>query len=141
VRKRWLRWLAAAGLGLALFAALAGSLSSWLREGPLEDAGDRIGRIYPAMSRAAVRAVMGVPPGDYRTGPAYFLPGRIDRMDRSEETRAETECWTTDAGLVEVVFDGSGRVVATEFTPVDDRGGELNELRWSLKRWWHRRTR
>jgi hypothetical protein len=95
-------------------------------------------RIEPGMSQGQVHAALGVPPGDYRTGPRpyYFTSGGGGFF--SGHFR-RIEFWYGDEGDVVVQYDtdsaGRETVTLVTFEPSGaDRPTPLDVLRWRLGR-------
>jgi hypothetical protein len=91
-------------------------------------------RIRKGMSRAEVEAILG-PEGDYRTGPQQCLPSLKQTVGES----ATVSDWFADDAFFSIGFDESGGVVMTLVDPTSrTEQGPLDNLRWRLKRQWHR---
>ena len=133
------RKLLVALAGLAVVVA-AGAVVLWPRT-------DRITRencrcIRVGMSRHEVEAILGVPPGDYRTGAtdSDFASRHIRDMESSYKTIGMTvQRWQNDAVICLVVFDQEGRVFI-EIHNSDHRQNmsAFDTVRWRAKRQWHR---
>jgi hypothetical protein len=92
-------------------------------------------RIEKGMTKAEVEAILGGPPGDYRTRPGRetYLPLPI--LSPEEEVWP-VERWQGDEGAVHIYFDSYGvRVREKEFEEAQATDTGLVELiRWRLER-------
>jgi hypothetical protein len=91
------RLLLALGVGLAVLTAAGIS-----RRRRISLA--RVGEIREGMRQEEVEAILGGPPGDYKTHDIVFAKGWPLRGN------AQTREWVTDDGLVLVVFKDDGTV-------------------------------
>jgi hypothetical protein len=70
-------------------------------------------KIKPGMTLAEVEEILGVPPGDYTTGPTTSLcDGWLGPGDRE---------WAGDDGVISVWLDPQGRILAANLEPVSPR--------------------
>jgi hypothetical protein len=139
---------------LALAGAAAFVLWPWRSRILLEN----FDRVKAGMSRAEVEAILG-PPGDHRTGPTNLMNlGSITMFDTIHVNRAEKvrlggsglallpsppgsakPVGEGDQASLWVTFDGSGKVVAAEFSPaLPQQQSPLANLLWRAKRQWRR---
>jgi hypothetical protein len=124
------RTLLVALAALAVVGA-AGVVVLWPRADRITEA--NLERIKEGMSRAEVDAILGGPPGDYRTGPTE--PGRRTVFTLGPPP----ERWLADAGVAYVSFDDAGRVQDLHFSPNEPADiGPFDKLIWRLQRQWHR---
>jgi hypothetical protein len=87
-------------------------------------------RIAERMSRKQVEAVLGGPPGDYRTGPDPSLPELL-----ISSGPCISEEWIGDEGTVRICFGGAGLVMGKDFVEArGDRPGILETLERRLGR-------
>jgi hypothetical protein len=133
------RTLRVALAALAVVVA-AGALVQWPRSSLITQ--EHCGRIRAGMRRTEVEAILGVPPGDYRTGAtdSDFSEGHIRDMESSYRTIGMTlQRWQNDAVICLVVFDRKDRVFL-EIHNSDHRQamGVLDTVCWRVKRQWHR---
>lgn len=99
-------------------------------------------RVKKGMSRVEVHAILGAP-GDYRNQPTRFWRGVSEKILYSwisEAGKPEPvfECWQSDDGLFEVVFDPPEVVVATGYTDAGENDkGPIGNYLWRASRPWH----
>jgi hypothetical protein len=91
----------------------------------------RCARIETGMTRAQVDAILGVPPGDYRTHPGLSVSVASGGWSM---VSGSIESWTGNEGELAVCFHG-GVVVMSDFTPVEPvKIGPIELVRWRLER-------
>jgi hypothetical protein len=99
-------------------------------------------RIKPGMTRAEVEAILGGPPGEYRTRiypePDEYLPSSGWVSDGFRGWKAGE--WQGDEGKVSIYFDSSDSVFTTRFNPVVPRNAGtfafvVARLRYLLRGW------
>jgi hypothetical protein len=93
-------------------------------------------RIEPGMNKGQVHAALGVPPGDYRTGPPLI---RIEPVRISSGLSRLSEVWYGNEGDVVVQYDtdsaGRETVTSVTFEPsAAGRPGPLGLIKWRLGR-------
>src|SRR5262249_15470800 len=72
-------------------------------------------RIQKGMTLAEVEAILGVPAGDYTTGPTTsHCNGWMGPGDKE---------WAGDEGVIAVWFDREGKISGADFAPVSPRTG------------------
>ena len=78
-------------------------------------------RIQEGMTEADVNALLGVPPGDYRSRPGFHLvgPGHIPRDERARG--GTLRVWYIPRFHVEVLYGRDGRVIATYWYDPDKK--------------------
>jgi hypothetical protein len=156
MRRRKLRWVVA-GLAVALVAVGAVVLSLW------PNPSRRITRenfelIQKGMTLAEAEAILGLP-GDYRTGPGEDLAVGSEgwSWDPEEESVPDADwlvvepdgsmmdslgpyyVWISDTAQIHLRFDEDDSLINRSFYPrrrLDQP--PLGNLRWRLKRQWHR---
>jgi hypothetical protein len=130
VRKRW--WL----IPLAIVLMLTGALFPLLSPRPSRVTKANFGRIEMGMSRSEVEALLGGPPGDYRTLPATVSTATTWNAALVAGTE---ESWLGDEGNVVIYFDAGGvrsfRFEAAEPTPITPIGLALWRLNRLKNRW------
>jgi hypothetical protein len=132
--KYWLAFLAA--LILAGGVILLGSSPP-----PVRVTKATYDRIKDGMSPDEVNTIIGVAPGDYRTGPPIY---HYDNRDCSEGFFLEETAvhWLTDEGQLTVNFgdfDGPGGVSGKAYwSTTRKRLGMIDDLIWRLKQKWYR---
>lgn len=137
MRRRRLLQVVAAGL-LVLVGAAAFAL--WPR--PSRVTRENFSRISTGMTLPEIEAILGGPPGDYRTVPTTAPRGWHGREGihvSGEFCIAVTHVWHGDSGEIEVDFDPSGKVCTASFeTRIRDDRGPLGWLLWRAERLWRR---
>jgi hypothetical protein len=122
MRPKGRKWLAVALVGtsaafaiIVVFLQVAGN-NCVLRLQQLE-------RVTPGMTRAEVEALLGGPPGDYRTDVERFSFSHLSLY------MLWSEDWIADEGKVSVWFDAAGCVVQRRVSkPIDLRPPPLKQL-------------
>src|SRR5262245_216548 len=94
------------------------------------------------MSREDVQTILGMPPGDYRTGPVqYVIPwDLLGEKTTWHDTYTNGAAWVGDTGWLRVEFNNEdGTVWASDFFE-SKRTAQypLDTLLWRLRRQWHR---
>ena len=108
---------------LAVFLLLAGALLPALHPPPQKVTEANSERIKPGMTRAEVEAILGGPPGDYRTRPTQTV----------DIWMAEGEAWFGDEGDCIVAFDRGVAVAPAFFYPHEPvRLSPLSRFLWRL---------
>jgi hypothetical protein len=99
-RRRWLL-LSVAFLAMV---GVVGYLALWLSSPRPRINGESIKLIKVGMTQEEVEAILGVPPGNYSSGPiCFFPPGGLT---------PRTELWIGEESAVHVSFDASRKVVS-----------------------------
>jgi hypothetical protein len=121
---------------VAVGLMLAGGLIALL--GPRHCPVDRAAfeRVEEGMTRAEVHAILGGPPGDYRTGPEAPAWGGV--LSEGSDGRI-VEFWVGDEGTVMVHFYVSGprkgTVILAKFVDASVRKhGPVEQVRWRLRK-------
>jgi hypothetical protein len=135
MRSRKLRWVVG---GLALFAV--GAFVLWPQPNSITQ--ENCNRIREGMSRAEVAAILGVPSGDYRTGPTLIDQGWWNWQRYQSTCRSvggTAECWRTDDMWLLDDYNGADEV-ARESHCTDQRlkVNLFENIRWRAKRQWDR---
>lgn len=117
---------------VAVFLLLAGALVPVAFPRPSPVTLTTVERVKGGMTQAEVEAILGGPPGDYRTRPTDV------EVDTAPLLSARTEVWEGDEGTVAVSFLG-GRVVRTEFGKAASVS-VWEVFRWRLAKRWDRLT-
>jgi hypothetical protein len=126
------------GLFTVALLALGASLPFVLpRDCPVNQAA--CDRIKPGMTQATVYAILGGPPGDYRTRPGEEDLSDLDLTDRGSNCESDDwprERWLGDQGFVRVIFTPAGDVHEACFSElVDPKPVALDTaFRWCLER-------
>jgi hypothetical protein len=98
--------------------------------------------IQQGMTFPEVEAILGGPPGDYRTSPTQFEfgdPSFRHRRSLLPGTGAREEHWEGDTVALMVRFGDDGTVRCLCPIPTARRaGGRFDAICWRLKRQWHR---
>jgi hypothetical protein len=149
-------------MGLAAVLIAAGTFVLWPHEERVTKA--NFDRIQVGMSRATVEAMLGGPPGDYRTvrtedeyiGPFFDARGPTPVADRPYTQTIYYDCglrgeWFGNEGRVEVFFEsglvaksrvaglGNGIIPSKKFWPSTNRDLDpLDNLVWRAKRQWRK---
>jgi outer membrane protein assembly factor BamE (lipoprotein component of BamABCDE complex) len=114
-RARWLT-VVVAGIALASLSVAVWNVIghySTVRRHHLE-------RVEIGMTRAEVEALLGGPPGDYRTNPERFSISHHSLAQfRLEEAYAKDD-WIVDEAMIQVWFDANDRVVRTRLCKAID---------------------
>jgi hypothetical protein len=96
-------------------------------------------RIEVGMSQAEVEAILGGPPGDFRTGPVLWPegenPGCVTGTD-PEGAPGGTLGWSGDDGIIRVGFDRNGVSGKSLWEGSRVAVGPFALLRWRFNRWW-----
>jgi hypothetical protein len=145
---------------LAVLAVIvaAGVVVLWPQTEPNRITSENCDRIKEGMSRAEVEAILG-PPGDYRTslGETMLVDGAwrgdwadygpvvatwvpiLDSQGRPSLPKTSAGIWKCDSiEILVMTADDSGRVLGASTVPRRRTGSPLDNLRWRLKRQWHR---
>jgi hypothetical protein len=139
MRRRRLRWvLVLAGL------VAAGMVMSRCQPSRLTI--ENCDRIREGMTRAEVEAIVGVPPGDYRTRPPddekidSSSMASFQKMQSTARWFGETlEMWRNDQVRLAVVFDSEDKVNhEMHGKPATSDAGPLECFLWRANRQWHR---
>jgi hypothetical protein len=129
------------GVGVVAGLAVLGVVGLWLAipKHPINREG--LGKIRAGMSLPEVEAVLGRPPGNYRTGEVDLdlsqQTGEFENVMFAPEVvlgkrHFRHEWWQGDEGNLWVCFDEQDRVVTKEFTPGVCRPPDM--FAW-LRRW------
>lgn len=132
--RKWLIGLLAVGM------VLASGLTALLRPRHCPVGREAAGRIVEGMSRAEVHAVLGGPPGDYRTRPHPDRPSAFDD-GIAMGMMSLTERWGGDEGTVTVYYfdrtPGRERAMPATFEEAMPYSpGPLELARWRLGNLW-----
>jgi hypothetical protein len=104
----------------------------------------RFKQIRAGMTRAEVEAILG-PPGDYSTGareqaPLVYGPGEdLWHVFGSGEVMVTGTNWESDAAMINVSYDSSGKAVCGGYFPrrlISDN--PIANALWRAKRLWRR---
>src|SRR5262245_20090108 len=109
-------------LGLVVVILGAGYLTLWLTTPKQHVTREAFDRIQNGMTLAEVEAIIGLPQGNYATGPTWVVasptattPG-VYRVKLGYNPRDARWCqWTDDYGMIRVHFDEQGKADAKEF--------------------------
>jgi hypothetical protein len=122
IRRRWTAiWLAAVvGLTIACFALIG------TRESRVVIREEQLSQIQIGMDRQEVQELLGVPPGDYRSGRPVIYPvtSPWPGGERAPAAFSEAE-WITDDVSVRLEFDERGKLLQVSSIP-----GILLETTW-----------
>jgi hypothetical protein len=130
MRKR-LRWLVC----LAVVLVLVGVLVHLLFPSASPVTRVAFDRIQTGMTQAEVEAILGGPPGDYRTRPM----DPIYENHRSTDPEIEPLQWWGDEGEVLLTVESRGVVLSKDFYAVPEWSiGRFEMLKWRLLRCWER---
>jgi hypothetical protein len=149
------RKLLVALVGLAVVVTVG--VVVFLSEPPSQITRENFEHIHRGMTREEVDAILG-PPGDHRTsrgenyspvkaGPATwqadpdeYWPGLATWHDAPAPLGEHwvRAVWIGDKVSVEVLVDGTGRVVMARDTERRTTGNALDSLHWRTKHLWHR---
>ena len=115
-RRKWLIVLAGIGSVAALIALAAEQVherSQQLGRSRLIDR-EHCALIKEGMTQAEVEALLGGPPGDYRTQPGQSV---LTAFDAGALAECRAEQWLGDQGGISVAFDKQDRVGCALFSP------------------------
>jgi hypothetical protein len=115
--RRW-EWFAAV-LGLAVLIG-AGLVALWPQPRPTRQTFHRIGR---GMSRGKVESILGAPQVEL----PVKMPGNPSICSGA--------MWCNPTGQIEVVYDASGTVCETQFSPLGYVPTWTDRLQWLWREW------
>jgi hypothetical protein len=125
---------------LSLSLVLLGFLMNLLMPRHCPVTREAFGRIQKGMTQAEVHAILGGPPGDYRTRPYVSSSTLIESLSGSYQTR---EAWEGDVGIVEVFYFGTSppspgsTVLSRYFRDAEPcEYSPLGLARWRLGKLW-----
>ncbi len=153
-RHKW-KLVAALAAGVLVLLAVGAFV---LRPRPSRATLENRGLLREGMTRAEVQAVLGGPPGDYRTGPTRAAPmppmrffpekwpprGQWEWQPRIPKDwdippERSTDRWDGDSVTITVGFDDEGRAVCGRYVTASKVGqSSFDAFLWRLKRQWER---